>query len=98
MELKGKPLNEDRVALLLGSFIFILAMARFAGVDMLGWAVKTGMWVDSPLVVWLSSDRRYVSPCVSCFRPRGIPCGLFLLKSVRSHPHNRLLKFFSTDT
>lgn len=57
MEIKGKPLNEDRVALLLGSFIFILAMTRFAGVDMLGWAVKTGMWVDSPLDAWRSSTK-----------------------------------------
>ena len=50
MESTSKPWNEDRVALLLGSFIFILAMLRFANLDLVGWAVKTGMWVHSPLL------------------------------------------------
>lgn len=44
METVRKPLNEDRVALLLGSVIFILALLKFSGIDMLGWAVKIGMW------------------------------------------------------
>ena len=49
METVRKPLNEDRVALLLGSVIFILALLKFSGIDMLGWAVKIGMWVGDPL-------------------------------------------------
>ena len=48
METVRKPLNEDRVALLLGSVIFILALLKFSGIDMLGWAVKIGMWVGDP--------------------------------------------------
>ena len=51
METVRKPLNEDRVALLLGSVIFILALLKFSGIDMLGWAVKIGMWVGDPLDV-----------------------------------------------
>ena len=43
METVRKPLNEDRVALLLGSVIFILALLKFSGIDMLGWAGKIGM-------------------------------------------------------
>lgn len=57
MESARKPWNEDRVALLLGSFLFILAMFRFADVDILGWAVKTGMWVTSPFDAWRSSTK-----------------------------------------
>ena len=52
METVRKPLNEDRVALLLGSVIFILALLKFSGIDMLGWAVKIGMWVGDPLDAW----------------------------------------------
>ena len=57
MENARKPLNEDRVALLLGSVIFILAMLQFAGMDLLGWAVKIGMWVDNPLTAWRSAAK-----------------------------------------
>lgn len=57
METVRKPLNEDRVALLLGSVIFILALLKFGGIDMLGWAVKTGMWVDNPLDAWKSATK-----------------------------------------
>ncbi len=36
--------NEDKVALLLGCIIFILGLGKFAGLDLLGWVVKIGMW------------------------------------------------------
>ena len=36
MESTRKPLNEDRVALLLGAVIFILAMLKFGNMDILG--------------------------------------------------------------
>ena len=41
--------NEDKVALLLGSIIFILALGKFVGIDALGWALKMGMWVGDPI-------------------------------------------------
>ena len=44
--------NEDKVALLLGCIIFILGLGKFAGLDLLGWVVKIGMWVDSPVDAW----------------------------------------------
>jgi len=44
--------TEDKVALLIGSFIFLLALFRMADIDLLGWVVKTGMWVDNPLKAW----------------------------------------------
>lgn len=44
--------NEDRAALLIGSIIFLMAMAKIGGVDLLGWVVKTGMWVDNPMKAW----------------------------------------------
>ncbi|MDR3088207.1 MAG: YeiH family protein [Desulfobulbaceae bacterium] len=44
--------TEDKVALLIGSFIFLLALFKFYEIDLLGWVVKTGMWVDNPLGAW----------------------------------------------
>ena len=61
MESTRKPLNEDRVALLLGAVIFILAMLKFGNMDILGWAVKTGMWVGDPLTAWSSATKGYLS-------------------------------------
>ena len=39
-------LTEDKVALFTGTFLFLLAMANMAGVDLLGWVVKTNIWLD----------------------------------------------------
>jgi len=44
--------NEDKVALLIGTVIFILAFAKMWNIDLLGWVVRTGMWVNSPLDAW----------------------------------------------
>ena len=41
-----KGLTEDKVALLIGSFIFLVAMLSFAGMNMLGWVVKASTWLD----------------------------------------------------
>ena len=49
--------NEDKVALLLGSIIFILAIGKFVGLDVLGWALKMGMWVGDPLKCWSSASK-----------------------------------------
>ncbi len=42
----ARKLNEDWLALWLGLFIFALSLAVFGGVDVLGWGVKTNVWVD----------------------------------------------------
>jgi len=39
-------LNEDWLALYLGLFLFVLSLGLFAGVDLLGWTVKTSVWTD----------------------------------------------------
>ncbi|WP_300733592.1 putative sulfate exporter family transporter [uncultured Desulfovibrio sp.] len=49
--------NEDKVALLLGCIIFILAVGKFVGIDALGWALKMGMWVGDPLKCWNSASK-----------------------------------------
>ncbi|HJA77988.1 putative sulfate exporter family transporter [uncultured Desulfovibrio sp.] len=49
--------NEDKVALLLGSIIFILALGKFVGLDVLGWALKMGMWVGDPMKCWSSASK-----------------------------------------
>lgn len=41
--------NEDKVACLLGGLLFVLGLAKFAGLDLVGWIVKMGMWVDNPI-------------------------------------------------
>ena len=50
-------LNEDRVALLIGGLIFVLAFAKLIGSDGLGWVVKVGMWVNSPMDAWRSAAK-----------------------------------------
>ena len=52
-----KAYNEDKVALLIGCFIFLLALGKFAGLDLLGWGLKMGMWVNSPLDCWKSASK-----------------------------------------
>ena len=69
METVRKPLNEDRVALLLGSVIFILALLKFSGIDMLGWAVKIGMWVGDPLDEMCIRDRVFSPAMAHCSLP-----------------------------
>ena len=38
-----KTYNEDKVALLIGCFIFLLALGKMVGLDLLGWGLKMGM-------------------------------------------------------
>ncbi len=46
MQDKPKRLSEDWLALWLGLFIFVLSLGVFAGVDVLGWGIKTNVWID----------------------------------------------------
>jgi len=39
-------LNEDWLALVVGLFVFLLALLHFAGVDVLGWVVTTNVWTN----------------------------------------------------
>lgn len=39
-------LNEDKVALITGSFIFLLALLNLWHTDVLGWVVSTNMWTN----------------------------------------------------
>jgi uncharacterized membrane protein YadS len=41
-----RRLSEDWLALWLGLFIFALSLAVFGGVDLLGWGIKTNVWID----------------------------------------------------
>lgn len=38
--------TEDKIALLIGGLIFILALMNLGHMDLLGWAVKTSVWTD----------------------------------------------------
>jgi len=38
--------TEDKVALLVGSLIFILSLFNVAGIDLLGWVVKSNIWTS----------------------------------------------------
>ena len=39
-------ISEDWLALIIGLFIFVLALAGIANVDLLGWVVTTSVWND----------------------------------------------------
>jgi uncharacterized membrane protein YadS len=39
-------ISEDWLALVIGLFVFVLALAGIANVDLLGWAVTTSVWTD----------------------------------------------------
>ena len=40
-----RRLSEDWLALWLGLFIFALSLGVFGGVDLLGWGIKTNVWI-----------------------------------------------------
>jgi len=42
-----KWLTEDKLALILGLILFGLSLLNFGGIDPLGWAVKTNVWLDA---------------------------------------------------
>ncbi len=46
MEEKKIGISEDWLAVWIGLFIFILSLGTFAGMDVLGWGVTTGVWTD----------------------------------------------------
>jgi uncharacterized membrane protein YadS len=41
-----KGISEDWLSLWLGLFVFVLGLGFFLGIDLLGWGVKTSVWVD----------------------------------------------------
>ncbi|MFZ0051705.1 MAG: putative sulfate exporter family transporter [Desulfobaccales bacterium] len=41
-----KGISEDWLSLWLGLFVFVLGLGYFLGIDLLGWSVKTSVWVD----------------------------------------------------
>jgi hypothetical protein len=44
---KRKWLTEDKLALIMGLFLFVLGMLNFAGLDILGWSAKTNVWTSA---------------------------------------------------
>src|SRR5262245_50660317 len=40
-------ISEDWLSLIIGLFIFVLALAGIANVDLLGWVVTTSVWTDA---------------------------------------------------
>ncbi|GAB7078802.1 putative sulfate exporter family transporter [Megalodesulfovibrio paquesii] len=47
MTVKKRWLTEDKLALIMGLFLFILGALNFVGLDVLGWSVKTNVWTDA---------------------------------------------------
>ena len=43
---QNKWLTEDKLALILGLVLFGLSLLNFGGVDPLGWAVKSNVWLQ----------------------------------------------------
>jgi hypothetical protein len=44
--MNGKGISEDWLSLILGLLIFFLSLGLAANVDLLGWVVKTDVWMD----------------------------------------------------
>lgn len=42
----GQGLSEDWLSLIIGLVIFVLALGLLGGMDLLGWVVTTGVWMD----------------------------------------------------
>ena len=57
---QSQGLNEDRVACLIGGFIFLLGIAYFWGVDLIGWICKMGMWVGDPMKCFKAAHKGYM--------------------------------------
>ena len=58
-------LTEDKLSLILGLFLFALSMLAFAGVDALGWSVKTNVWTVFDL-------NKIFSPATGTYKITGI--------------------------
>ncbi len=52
--------NEDKVACVLGGFVFLLGLCKFAGLDLVGWILKMGMWVNDPMVCFKAATKGYM--------------------------------------
>ena len=46
MQEQTKGISEDWLAVWIGLFIFVVSLGAFAGRDLLGWGVTTGIWTD----------------------------------------------------
>ncbi len=46
MEQKRTAISEDWMAVWIGLLVFVLSLGAFAGLDVLGWGVTTGIWTD----------------------------------------------------
>jgi hypothetical protein len=47
MEQNKQGLSEDWLSVIIGLFIFLLSLGLFAGVDILGWGIKTNVFMDA---------------------------------------------------
>ncbi len=52
--------NEDKVACVLGGFVFLLGLCKFAGLDLVGWILKMGMWVNDPMLCFKAATKGYM--------------------------------------
>src|SRR5262249_37735577 len=48
-------ISEDWLSVVIGLFIFVLALAVLANVDLIGWVVTTSVWSNLPLALNTSS-------------------------------------------
>ena len=67
-------LNEDKIALLTGCFIFLLAALNLAHLDVLGWVVSTNMWTSMDKA--FSATTGAYKMCIGDRDSHGEPLGL----------------------
>ena len=56
MHAEKKGFTEDKTALLIGSFIFLIAMLNFADMNLLGWIVRARTWLEPAAMFTASSS------------------------------------------
>jgi len=54
-------LNEDKLALIMGLFLFLLSLFNLAGHDVLGWSVKTNTWTGIEQIFSPASGNYFVN-------------------------------------
>ncbi|TSA10305.1 MAG: putative sulfate exporter family transporter [Deltaproteobacteria bacterium] len=63
-----KGISEDWLSFYLGLFLFILGLGIFAGVDLLGWGIKTSVWIDvSKALAPVSGELKAMAGLTSLF-------------------------------
>lgn len=61
-----KGISEDWLSLWMGLFVFVLGLGMFVGLDILGWGIKTNVWLDITKALSPISGGYAAMPGITC--------------------------------